>query len=119
MKKITLLLALFLSVTSISAYADSVKAIVENNESVTSNVQQNQISNQSLEADSLTLDEPEFVNSYCILTSDSTYTVLPKETGIVGPHKNKTTSLLGKIGKIADAASAIGGLGFCSRTKRK
>lgn len=111
MKKITLLLALFLSVTSISAYADSVKAIVENNESVTSNVQQNQISNQSLEADSLTLDEPEFVNSYCILTSDSTYTVLPKETGIVGPHKNKTTSLLGKIGKIADAASAIGGLG--------
>ena len=42
MKKITLLLALFLSVTSISAYADSVKAIVENNESVTSNVQQNQ-----------------------------------------------------------------------------
>ena len=63
MKKITLLLALFLSVTSISAYADSVKAIVENNESVTSNVQQNQISNQSLEADSLTLDEPEFVNN--------------------------------------------------------
>lgn len=52
MKKITLLLALFLSVTSISAYADSVKAIVKNNESVTSNVQQNQISNQSLEADS-------------------------------------------------------------------
>ena len=111
MKKTTLLLALFLSVTSISAYADSVRTIVENNESITSNVQQNHISNRSLEADSLTLDEPEFVNSYCILTSDSTYTALPKETGIVGPHKNKTTSLLGKIGKIADAASAIGGLG--------
>ena len=109
MKKTTLLLALFLSVTSISAYADSVRTIVENNESITSNVQQNQISNRSLEADSLTLDEPEFVNSYCILTSDSTYTALPKETGIVGPHKNKTTSLLGKIGKIADAASALTG----------
>lgn len=48
-EKTTLLLALFLSVTSISAYADSVRTIVENNESITSNVQQNQISNRSLE----------------------------------------------------------------------
>lgn len=57
------------------------------------------------------IEEPEFMNSYCILTSDSTYDVLPKENGTIGQHKNKTKSLLGKIGNIASAASAVGGLG--------
>lgn len=59
----------------------------------------------------LKVAEPEFINSYCILTSDSTYAVLPRENGFIGEHKNKTKSLLGKIGKVASAASAIGGLG--------
>lgn len=55
--------------------------------------------------------EPEFINSYCILTSDSTYDTLPKESGRIGTHENKTKGLLGKIGKVANAASSASGLG--------
>lgn len=55
--------------------------------------------------------EPEFINSYCILTSDSTYDTLPKENGRIGTHENKTKGLLGKIGKVANAASSASGLG--------
>lgn len=65
----------------------------------------------SEENEKIKLPELDFINSYCILTSDSTYSIMPKENGMVGPHKNKTTSLLSKIGKVADAAGAIGGLG--------
>jgi len=57
------------------------------------------------------IEEPEFVNSYCILTSDSTFDVLPKENGTIAQHKNKTKNLLGKIGSIASTAGALGGLG--------
>lgn len=52
--------------------------------------------------------EPEFVNSYCILTSDSTFDVLPKENGSIGEHQNKAKKLLGKIGKVANLAAAAG-----------
>lgn len=48
--------------------------------------------------------EPEFINSYCILTSDSTYDVLPKESGDIQKHQNKVS----KFAKIAGAASRIG-----------
>ncbi len=59
----------------------------------------------------LHFSEPEFINSYCILTSDSTYDTLPKENGIIGKHENKTKSLLSKIGKVANVASSASGLG--------
>ena len=59
----------------------------------------------------LRIPEPEFINSYCILTSDSTYETLPKENGIIGKHENKTKGLLNKIGKVADVASSASGLG--------
>lgn len=58
------------------------------------------------------VNEPEFVGSYCILTSDNTMESLPKENGTIEQHKTKTKSLLGKIGKIADLASSVGGLGM-------
>lgn len=48
--------------------------------------------------------EPEFINSYCILTSDSTFDILPKENGSVEAHQSK----LGKFAKIAGAASELG-----------
>lgn len=48
--------------------------------------------------------EPEFVNSYCILTSDSTFDVLPKENGIVEAHQNKFS----KLSKIAGTVSDLG-----------
>lgn len=43
-----------------------------------------------MSAQNITVPEPEFVNSYYILTSDSTYGNLPKESGAVVKH----TSLL-------------------------
>lgn len=48
--------------------------------------------------------EPEFINSYCVLTSDSTYDVLPKESGKVKKHQSKFS----KFSKIAGAVSDLG-----------
>ena len=48
--------------------------------------------------------EPEFIGSYCVLTSDSTYAVLPKENGKVEKHQNKFS----KFSKIAGAVSDLG-----------
>lgn len=55
----------------------------------------------------VTVAEPEFVNSYCILTSDSTYATLPKESGAIGKHQNK----ISKLSKIAGNASLLGAAG--------
>ncbi len=49
--------------------------------------------------------EPEFINSYNILTSDSTYATLPKESGEIKKHQNKVS----KWSKIAGNASLLGG----------
>lgn len=49
--------------------------------------------------------EPEFINSYCILTSDSTYAILPKEQGTIGKHENKVR----KWGKLLSGAASIAG----------
>ena len=54
--------------------------------------------------------EPEFINSYCVLTSDSTYDVLPKESGKVEKHQSKFS----KFSKIAGAVSDLGFAGAVS-----
>jgi len=57
------------------------------------------------------VSEPEFVNSYNILTSDTTYEALPKESGTIGKHKNKVkkwSKLLGGAARIVGAGGAIG-----------
>ena len=41
----------------------------------------------SAKAQEVRVTEPEFINSYCILTSDTTYGVLPKESGIIGKQR--------------------------------
>lgn len=56
-------------------------------------------------AQEVTAAEPEFVNSYCILTGTDSYDILPKETGTVGQHQNKVS----KWSKIAGKASLLGG----------
>lgn len=59
----------------------------------------------------VTAAEPEFIGSYNILTSDSTYATLPKESGILGKHENKVkkwSKLLGGAADIAGAAGIIG-----------
>lgn len=53
----------------------------------------------------VTVQEPEFVGSYNILTSDTTFEVLPKESGEIQEHKNKVS----KWSKIAGAASRVAG----------
>lgn len=52
----------------------------------------------------VTVPEPEFINSYNILTSDSTFAVLPKESGEIKKHQNKAS----KWSKIAGNASLLG-----------
>lgn len=49
--------------------------------------------------------EPEFINSYNILTSDSTFAVLPKESGEIKKHQNKVS----KWSKIASGVSQVAG----------
>lgn len=56
-------------------------------------------------AQQVTAPEPEFINSYCVLTSDSTFDTLPKEDGMISKHQNK-------FGKFAKIAGAVGDLGF-------
>ena len=56
-------------------------------------------------AQKVTAPEPEFINSYCILTSDSTFDALPKEDGTISKHQNK-------FGKFAKIAGAVGDLGM-------
>ena len=58
----------------------------------------------SSNAQQVTAPEPEFIGSYCMLTSDSTYVVLPKENGKVEKHQNKFS----KFSKIAGAVSDLG-----------
>ena len=53
----------------------------------------------------VTAPEPEFINSYNILTSDSTYATLPKESGEIKKQQNKVS----KWSKIAGNASLLGG----------
>ena len=55
--------------------------------------------------------EPEFINSYCILTSDSTYATLPKESGSIGKHENKVKKWSKWIGGAADIIGAGGMIG--------
>lgn len=55
-------------------------------------------------AQQVTAPEPEFINSYCVLTSDSTFDILPKEDGRIEKHQSK----FGKFSKIAGAVSDLG-----------
>jgi len=55
----------------------------------------------------VTVQEPEFINSYCILTSDATYAQLPKESGVLAQHENKAK----KWGKLLGGAASIVGAG--------
>lgn len=57
------------------------------------------------------VEKTEFVNTYCILTSDSTYDILPKENGTLGKHQNKVSKqskLIGNAGMLAGAAGIVG-----------
>lgn len=59
----------------------------------------------------VTVQEPEFINSYCILTSDTTYDRLPKESGTIGEHVSKTKKGLKIFSKVAGVVGAGGMIG--------
>lgn len=59
----------------------------------------------------VTVQEPEFVNSYYLLTCESTYAELPKESGTIKKHVNKVSKwskLAGGISSVAGAAGLVG-----------
>lgn len=60
----------------------------------------------------VTVPEPEFINSYCILTSDSTLAVLPKEVGQIKNRQNKVGKFARIAGGLSQAAGAAGILGM-------
>ena len=49
-------------------------------------------------AQQVTVTEPEFINSFSLLTSDSTLATLPKENGTIGQHSSKTKKLAKWLG---------------------
>lgn len=65
----------------------------------------------SVSAQEVKVAEPEFINSYCILTSDSTFVTLPKESGTIGKHQNKVSKWSKIIGGAADIVGAGGMIG--------
>lgn len=65
----------------------------------------------SASAQEVKVTEPEFINSYCILTSDSTFAMLPKESGTIGKHENKVKKWTKWIGGAADIVGAGGMIG--------
>ena len=65
----------------------------------------------SASAQTVKVAEPEFINSYCILTSDSTFATLPKEQGTIGKHENKVRKITNVFSKVADAVGAGGMIG--------
>lgn len=65
----------------------------------------------SASAQEVKVAEPEFINSYCILTSDSTFATLPKESGTIGKHQNKVSKWSKIIGGAADIIGAGGMIG--------
>jgi len=60
----------------------------------------------------VTVAEPEFINSYCIMTSDSSFVTLPKESGTIGQHQNKVKKWSKLIGGAANLAGAAGMIGI-------
>ncbi len=65
----------------------------------------------SASAQEVKVAEPEFINNYCILTSDSTFATLPKESGTIGKHQNKVSKWSKIIGGAADIVGAGGMIG--------
>lgn len=52
--------------------------------------------------------EPEFINNYCIMTNDTSFVVLPKESGIIKSHQNKVSKWSKIIGGVSSAVGAAG-----------
>ena len=52
--------------------------------------------------------EPEFINNYCLMTSDSSFVVLPKESGTIKSHQNNVSKWSKIVGGVSSAVGAAG-----------
>lgn len=46
------------------------------------------------------IKEPEFINSYCIMTSDDSFESLPREIGTIKRHQNTVSNATGGVGNV-------------------
>ena len=54
------------------------------------------------------IKEPEFINSYCIMTSDDSFESLPREIGTIKSHQNKVSKWSKIVGGVSSAVGAAG-----------
>ena len=55
-------------------------------------------------------NEPEFINSYCIMTSDDAFVVLPKENGTIKSHQKIVSNVTGGVGNVSSSVTTAGAL---------
>lgn len=51
------------------------------------------------------IKEPEFINSYCIMTSDDSFELLPKEIGTINSYQNNSPKLSSVVDKVSSKQS--------------
>ena len=51
------------------------------------------------------IKEPEFINSYCIMTSDDSFELLPKEIGTINSYQNNSPKLSSVVDKVSPKQS--------------
>ena len=56
------------------------------------------------------IKEPEFINSYCIMTSDDSFELLPKEIGTINSYQNNSPKLSSVVDKVSPKQSVAMGL---------
>lgn len=56
------------------------------------------------------IKEPEFINSYCIMTSDDSFESLPREIGTIKRHQNIVSNATGGVGNVSSSVTTAGAL---------
>ena len=56
------------------------------------------------------IKEPEFINSYCIMTSDDSFESLPREIGTIKRHENIVSNATGGVGNVSSSVTTAGAL---------
>lgn len=56
------------------------------------------------------IKEPEFINSYCIMTSDDSFESLPREIGTIKRHENTVSNATGGVGNVYSSVTTAGEL---------
>ena len=59
---------------------------------------------------SIPIKEPEFINSYCIMTSDDSFESLPREIGTIKRHENIVSNTTGGVGNVYSSVTTAGEL---------